>query len=669
MTSSRKVSTILYLSAVLMALLGTHVQSYEDIDLHRLQLIAKETSGLLRKLACTDAQGRKCETCIPCIEYDLGDTVKDKAIVSDWLNILNISVAEMLNMDEKAAWNHLTNITAYNTEISAQVGKLTTDYQLGLVKEASRIAPESLDHDQQRILHLMLQDGTKVDPAKVSALHNVESQMQNAFGVAKVCRSSPASSHGKSTEECLSLEPHLQDIMATSRDYDELLFAWKGWRDAVGPPIGRLYPTYVNLLNELSRDEGHDDAAADWQSAYETDDLEQEVNDLWQQTKPMYLQLHAYVRRKLAEKYGEDRVSVQRPIPAHLLGNMWAQQWAHIYDIVEPYPGEGTVDVTENMKKQEWDVLRIFHTANNFFKSLSLDAMPQSFWTSSMMTKPTDREVICHASAFDFLKNRDVRIKMCAEVTMEYLYVVHHEMGHCEYYLQYSDQHVFLRRGANPGFHEAVGDTIALSVVTPDYLHTIGLLDNNHVDKERDINYLMKMALEKIAFLPFGLLIDKWRWEAFRGDISPDQYNQRWWQLRNQYQGIEPPVDRSSSDFDPGAKYHVAASVPYIRYFVSFLVQFQFQEALCHAASNYAPLHLCNIYGSREAGAKLRSMLKMGGSRPWPEAMEKLTGSRMMDAGAIKAYFAPLMDWLEEENDGEYIGWGDELTIFHKERN
>ncbi|KRT83863.1 Peptidase, partial [Oryctes borbonicus] len=370
------------------------------------------------------------------------------------------------------------------------------------------------------------------------------------------------------------------------------------------------------------------------------------------------------VRHKLRQKYG-DVVSEKGPIPAHLLGNMWAQTWGNIVDITLPYPNVTSPVVTQEMLSQGYTPLKMFQTANDFFVSLNLTAMPASFWEKSILEKPSDgRELVCHASAWDFYDN-DVRIKQCTRVNEEDLYTAHHEMGHIEYFLQYSTQPVAYRQGANSGFHEAVGDVISLSVSTPKHLQKISLLNHTSLDISEALNSLYKTGLDKIVFLPFGYIMDLWRWDVFAGKTPKDNWNCKWWELRHDYQGVEPPVDRSEDDFDPAGKYHTVASVPYIRYFVSFIIQFQFHRALCLKAGDYVPndpnkpLHNCDIYRSTEAGNALGDMLQMGASKPWPDAMEVLTGQRNMDAGGLLEYFKPLQTWLEEENNknGVFIGW------------
>uniref|UniRef100_A0A672ZKE0 Angiotensin-converting enzyme n=1 Tax=Sphaeramia orbicularis TaxID=375764 RepID=A0A672ZKE0_9TELE len=456
-----------------------------------------------------------------------------------------------------------------------------------------------------------------------------------------------------------SLEPELTDIMANSRSYKKLLFAWEGWHNESGVPLKSYYPRFVELSNKGSRADGFADTGAVWRSWYESKNFENDLRELYKTVEPLYLHLHAFVRRQLYNQYGPKYINLKGPIPAHLLGNMWSQTWNNIYSMMIPFPDKPNLDVTDEMDKQGYNATHMFRVAEEFFTSLDLAPMPAEFWSGSMLEKPNDREVVCHASAWDFYNRRDFRIKQCTTVTMEQLSTVHHEMGHVQYYLQYKDQPVGFRRGANPGFHEAIGDVLSLSVSTPKHLHTIGLLDTVTNDYETDINYLLKMALEKIAFLPFGYLIDQWRWDVFSGRTPTERYNSDWWYLRTKYQGICPPTRRTEEHFDAGAKYHVPGNTPYIRYFVSFILQFQFHEKLCEAANHTGPLHTCDIYRSKEAGAILKKVLQAGSSEPWQDVLMDALGTNKMDSTSLIKYFDPILKWLEEQNVNETLGWPD----------
>ncbi|EDO34063.1 predicted protein, partial [Nematostella vectensis] len=443
---------------------------------------------------------------------------------------------------------------------------------------------------------------------------------------------------------CMSLDPDLGNLMSRSRNQDELVWAWRGWRDAVAPPVRGMFQQMVDLLNKGARQHGLGDYGHFERGEYEMgNDFTAVIKKLWTDVKPLYKELHAYVRFQLKKKYAG--MSGSGPIPAHLLGNMWAQNWDGIYDMVQPYPDATPLDVTPSLIKQHYTPEKMFKLAQSFFVSIGLDPMPKSFWNKSMLRKPGNKSVVCHASAFDFLKD-DVRIKMCTRLKQEDLITIHHEMGHCEYFLAYKDQPYAYRNGANPGFHEAIGDTIALSVVTPKHLNSVGLLYTLPKGDEASINFLMTQALSHVAPLPFTYLVDQWRWKVLAGEISPSNYNSAWWRMRTLYQGVKPPVARNESDFDPGAKFHIVSNSPYIGYFVSLILQFQFHRALCNLVKHTGPLHECSIYQSKEAGKKFKEMLAAGRSRPWPQTLFKLTGEREMSADPLLEYFAPLRKWL-----------------------
>uniref|UniRef100_UPI004074754B Angiotensin-converting enzyme, soluble form n=1 Tax=Homo sapiens TaxID=9606 RepID=UPI004074754B len=552
-----------------------------------------------------------------------------------------------------ANWNYNTNITTETSKILLQKNMQIAQHTLKYGTQARKFDVNQLQNTTIKRIIKKVQDLQRAAlPAQELEEYNkILLDMETTYSVATVCH--PQGS-------CLQLEPDLTNVMATSRKYEDLLWAWEGWRDKAGRAILQFYPKYVELINQAARLNGYVDAGDSWRSMYETPSLEQDLERLFQELQPLYLNLHAYVRRALHRHYGAQHINLEGPIPAHLLGNMWAQTWSNIYDLVVPFPSAPSMDTTEAMLKQGWTPRRMFKEADDFFTSLGLLPVPPEFWQKSMLEKPTDgREVVCHASAWDFYNGKDFRIKQCTTVNLEDLVVAHHEMGHIQYFMQYKDLPVALREGANPGFHEAIGDVLALSVSTPKHLHSLNLLSSEGGSDEHDINFLMKMALDKIAFIPFSYLVDQWRWRVFDGSITKENYNQEWWSLRLKYQGLCPPVPRTQGDFDPGAKFHIPSSVPYIRYFVSFIIQFQFHEALCQAAGHTGPLHKCDIYQSKEAGQRLATAMKLGFSRPWPEAMQLITGQPQMSASAMLSYFKPLLDWLRTENElhGEKLGW------------
>ncbi|XP_077861596.1 angiotensin-converting enzyme-like [Saccoglossus kowalevskii] len=568
--------------------------------------------------------------------------------------LITYLTAENTKNDEFIGWD--INWKPPETPPQVQESLKSAAFDLEARANVSKFDWTNFDPDVMRQLQKIYYIGSSaLEGDDLIEYENILADMEQIYSTAKVCESESI---------CIPLDPDLTRLMATSRDYDELKWAWEGWRRETGPEMKDMYENFVTLANKAAKVNDQPDMGAYWRSWYEVDDLKADSMRLWEQLRPFYEQLHAYVRGRLSEHYGESLVDPKRPIPAHLLGNMWAQSWGNILDLVLPYPGKTSIDVTPALVDQGYDALRMFNISEEFFTSLGLIPSPQSFWDDTMFVKPTDgRDVVCHASAWDFYNAKDIRIKMCTSINMEDLITIHHEMGHTQYFLQYKDQPVVYRRGANPGFHEAVGDLLALSVSTPDHLHQIGLLDTVEDDAEADINFLMSMALDKIAFLPFGLLMDLWRWDVFEGLTTKDSYTEAWWKLRNDIQGVEAPVERSdeAGHFDPGAKYHIPGNTPYIRYFISHVLQFQMHRSLCETAGNTRSLHQCDIYRSKEAGKKLGDMLKLGSSKKWPEALEAITGSREMDASAIVDYFKPLMTWLEEKNEekGYVVGWSD----------
>ena len=464
------------------------------------------------------------------------------------------------------------------------------------------------------------------------------------------------SSNGASRSNCLQISD-LSQVIAENRDPATLLDAWKGWH-AVGAPMRERYSRFVDLSNKGARELGFADLGTMWRSNYDmpADAFSAEVERLWQQVRPLYLSLHAYVRTKLGEKYGTELVPQNGMIPAHLLGNMWAQEWGNIYDVVAPATSMGPgYDLTALLKQKGIEPVQMVKIGEQFFTSMGFAPLPQTFWERSLITKPRDREVVCHASAWSIDNRNDVRIKMCTQQTAEDFVTVHHELGHNFYQRAYNGQPNLFQQGANDGFHEAIGDAVALSI-TPQYLKTIGLLEQVP-SAAADTMLLLREALDKIAFLPFGLLVDQWRWKVFSGDVTPANYNAAWWELRNRYQGVSAPLPRSEADFDAGAKYHVPANTPYTRYFLARVLQFQFYRALCRESGHAGPLNRCSFYGSKEAGAKLNAMLEMGASRPWPEVLKAATGEDRMDANAMMEYFAPLKAWLDKQNAGKQVGW------------
>jgi peptidyl-dipeptidase A len=561
---------------------------------------------------------------------------------------------EALNIDQqRAAWVQSTYIT-YDTQLmAARENERLINAGVELAKGAARLDSLELPYDVRRKLNLIklgLVSPGPSDPVKTAELARIAAELEATYGSGSYCPP------GAKKEDCLDIN-EISNIMRTSRDPKKLLEVWRGWH-TVSPPMREKYTRFVSIMNQGARELGYSDTGALWRSNYDMapDAFAAEIDRLWGQVKPLYDSLHCYVRANLSKKYGPDVVSPTGPIPAHLLGNIWAQEWGNIYDVVAPPKSNAGFDLTSILqKRKDIDALSMVRTGEGFFTSLGFDKLPGTFWERSMFVQPRDREVVCHASAWDIDNQDDLRLKMCIEKTAEDFTTIHHELGHNFYQRAYKHQPYLYKNSANDGFHEAIGDTIALSV-TPAYLVKMGLI-SKEPPASADIPLLLRDALDKIAFLPFGLLMDKWRWGVFSGQIAPGDYNKAWWQLRTQYQGIAPEGTRGEESFDPGAKYHIPANVPYARYFLARILQFQFHRALCETSGYKGPLNRCSIYDNKEAGARLAKTLEMGASRPWPDALEALTGQRQMDATAIVDYFQPLVVWLNEQNEGKQCGW------------
>ena len=551
----------------------------------------------------------------------------------------------------QAGWVAQNFITEDTEALDAHSNQQVIEAVARYAKEAAAYNNIQVPPDARRqldLLKLSLVMVTPSDPAEATELTRIASGLRSTYGRGKWC------ADPSKPQSCMNIDD-ITKVMAESRSEPELRKVWEGWH-TISPPMRKDYARFVELSNKGAKELGFVDTGAMWRQKYDmpADEFTKELDRLWDQVRPLYVKLHAYVRMKLRAKYG-DAVPQEGPLPAHLLGNIWAQDWSNVYPLVSPANADAGYSLTDILKRRKTAPLDMVKIGERFYTSLGFAPLPETFWKRSLFVRPQDRDVVCHASAWDIDSEDDVRIKMCIQPTEEDFNTIHHELGHNFYQRAYKAQPVLFRDSANDGFHEAIGDAIALSV-TPEYLVRIGLLDKAP-DASRDIGLLMTRALEKVAFLPFGLLIDQWRWKVFAGEVPPATYNKVWWDLRLKYQGVAPPAARGEDFFDPGAKYHVPDNTPYTRYFLAHILQFQFHRALSQAAGCKGPLHRCSIYESKEAGQRLNAMLTMGLSRPWPEALEALTGSKQMDASAILDYFAPLDKWLDEQLKGQKTGW------------
>ena len=554
----------------------------------------------------------------------------------------------------RVAWINATYITDDTDALNARYGAIGTEKSVRYALDAARYAQvQGLDPVVARKLDI-LRNGivlpAPTTPGAADELNKIATELASQYGKGKgTLNGQPIAGS--------DIEAEMGELDHTPAEYAEM---WASWHDNVGAPMKDDYTRMVGIANEGAKELGFSDVGAMWRSNYDMppDEFATMVDGIWDDLRPLYLSLHTYVRTKLNEKYGAEVQPDTGPIRADLLGNMWAQEWGNIYPLVAP-PGAGDIgyDLTELIEAKGMSELDMVKAGENFFSSIGFEPLPETFWNRSLFLKPADREVQCHASAWDIDNVDDLRIKMCIKKNADDFVTIHHELGHNYYQRAYNEQSYLHLNGANDGFHEAIGDMVALSI-TPEYLVQIGLLDRSQVPSaDKDIGLLLRQAMDKVAFLPFGLLVDKWRWGVFDGSIAPTEYNQAWVDLKREYQGIAPPVERPADAFDPGAKYHIPGNTPYMRYFLARVLQFQFYKAACEQAGWTGPLHRCSFYGNKEVGERLNAMLEMGASKPWPDALEAFTGSREISGEAMAEYFAPLKAWLDEQNRGKPQGW------------
>jgi peptidyl-dipeptidase A len=554
----------------------------------------------------------------------------------------------------RVAWVNSTFITDDTDALNARYGAIGTEKSVRYALDAARYAQvQGLDPVVARKLDI-LRNGivlpAPTTPGAADELNTIATNLQSQYGKGK-------GTLGGQPISGSDIEAEMGNLERTPAELSEM---WASWHDNVGAPMKDDYARMVEIANQGAEELGFSDTGAMWRSNYDMppDEFATMVDGVWDDLKPLYIALHTYVRTKLNEKYGAAVQPATGPIRADLLGNMWAQEWGNIYPIVAPEgAGDLGYDIGELLEAKGKGPMDMVKYGEGFYSSLGFEPLPETFWARSQFLKPADREVVCHASAWNIDNVDDLRIKMCIKVNTDDFITIHHELGHNYYQRAYNQQSYLHLNGANDGFHEAIGDFVALSI-TPEYLVQIGLLDRAQVPSaDKDIGLLLRQAMDKVAFLPFGLLVDKWRWGVFDGSIPPAQFNQAWVDLKREYQGIVPPVERPANAFDPGAKYHIPGNTPYMRYFLARVLQFQFYQAACEQAGWTGPLHRCSFYGNKEVGERLNAMLEMGASKPWPDALEAFVGSREISGKAMAEYFAPLKAWLDEQNRGKPSGW------------
>ena len=583
----------------------------------------------------------------------LAQTASTPAEADAFVAAAEKELADFSIFNAQTQWINNTYITEDTDAVAARVGAQGTEMSVRLATQAAKFQKvPGLSFDTARKLDI-LRGGivlpAPTTPGAAAELNTISTRLNSAYG------------KGKGTLKGQPINgSDIEAAMGTNRSPAELQEMWTSWHTQVGTPMKADYTRLVAIANEGARELGYSDVGAMWRSQYDmpADEFAALTDKLWGEVKPLYDALHCYTRAKLNAKYGDAVQKASGPIRADLLGNMWAQEWGNIYDVVAP-AGVGDVgfDTTELLVAKGYDHIKMVKGGEAFFSSLSFAPLPETFYKRSQFIKPADREVVCHASAWNLDNVEDLRIKMCIKVNGDDFTTIHHELGHNYYQRAYNKQSYLYLNGANDGFHEAIGDAVALSI-TPQYLVQIGLLGADKVPSaDKDTGLLLRQAMDKVAFLPFGLLVDKWRWNVFSGKTTPANYNASWTDLRRQYQGIEPPVARDETNFDPGAKYHIPGNTPYTRYFLARLLQFQFYEAACRQAGWKGPLHRCSFYGNKAVGARFNAMLELGASKPWPDALQAFTGSRTMSGKSMIAYFKPLMTWLGTQNKGRSCGW------------
>jgi len=584
------------------------------------------------------------------------DKSTDEQEAREFLQYYNDEKLRLLNLETITYWNYTTNITDHN-DLANQIasGKLAS-----FESEASRLAARfDPSNFSEEIVRQLKRVGSKMlSSEEMSEMAVLKSSMGAIYAKAKVCLDEG---------DCLNLEPGLTKIMAHSTNYTERLFVWENWRKEVGRKSKKAYERFIELKNAQSVLNGYEDLGDEWRKRYESETFEEDMEEIYKQMEPFYKELHAYVRRKLYDTYGPEHIDLDGALPAHLLSDMWGRFWNNLYPLLEPYSGKVAIDASDEMKKQNYTVKKMFKTADDFYASMGLDRVPDSFWELSMLEKPKGRDVICHATAWDFWDQKDYRIRMCTnDYNFEDLQVIHHELGHIQYYQQYKTLPVMYMDGANDGFHEAIGELMAMVSSTPKHLHKIGLIKDLVQDPEVDINFLMSQALITISTLPFHLTNDLWRWKAFSGRIKVEKWNEEFWKMKEDIVGVKAPVPRTKEDLDPPSLYHINQDWDMMRYFTRTILQFQFAESLCKIAGEEGPLYQCDFSGSLEAGTAFKKMLQLGSSKPWQDALESLTGERKMSAKPIIKYFEPLQEWLVKENkkNGDTPGWKQSRTSY-----
>lgn len=400
------------------------------------------------------------------------------ADVENFLKEFNIEAAEMCNRVASTDWKYAANSSEYFKRRAIEQQSVALKFECLSWRRAAAYSNYHLvDSNLRRQLNrIVRQSKCGLSETKFVEFNHIIAQMIRNYKETKLCPyqtrsvsvvhvddrmdvlpvNNGGAQHTTSNYCDLTIENDLPRIMELSRNEAELRYIWSEWHDRVGPPNRNNFMRYIDLANQAAIAHGYRDAGDQMRAFYEDSDMYFTVQDLWTQIQPLYRQLFTFVRKGLVRQYGERVVRRNGPIPAHLLGNMWPQNWKNIFDIVKQRHTE-TLDVTGEMIKQGYTPMRIFQKAEEFFTSLGMPPMPAEFWRNSILQQTNGSTGKCTASAWDFCNNFDFRVKQCTDISVEDFIGSHQEMAHIQYYMHYSGQPFIYRDGPNPAFHEAIG--------------------------------------------------------------------------------------------------------------------------------------------------------------------------------------------------------------------
>ena len=506
-----------------------------------------------------------------------------------------VRLLELWSAHRRAAWVDQRFATGDTANISAAARRERLDGTARLAHDAARFDGVELGGALRRKLRLLRTTPAPVGPAAPELrqeLWDVLAGLERAYDRAAACTVQRAA--------CLD-PPALERLFAESRETDERLDAWLGWRRSAAP--GRpAYRRFVELANAGARELGFADAGARRRAAYDLppEALGAELDRAWNDLRPLYESLHCLVRERLGETYGTAVAPPDAAIPAHLLASPWGGRWDELHDLVRTRDRDLWDDLTRSLERRRVDAAAMAGLGERFFRSLGLGALPATFRERSLLVPPAEPERACRPGAWHIDAGADVRLRMCVEGTGADFVTVHEMLGRAHYQWAYRFQDPLFRGGAAAGaFEVAVGGAMGLSM-TPGYFVRAGLIER--APAADDIDVLLRRALDALAYVPFGLAVDRWRRGVFSGAVGVEAYNRTWWDLRRAYQGVGPAAPRSEAAFDPGAEAPVALNRRVLPGVIGRILQFQVHRALCEAAGDTRPLHRCTVFESPEAG-------------------------------------------------------------------